>query len=84
MSKLSEAAIVTLALVSFILLSFLVLVGFSAYTDQIRAYNLAGDRDLFQESYRIALECRRSYGVNSSSADKMCGAVPVFSSTNPL
>ena len=30
------------------------------------------------ESYEIVIECRKSYGLNSNTATKMCGEVPVF------
>jgi hypothetical protein len=44
----------------------------------LNTYNTQKDREMFLKSYEIVIECRKSYGLNSNTATKMCGEVPVF------
>ena len=78
MKHLSEEVLIPVGLI--IVLFFVVLLGFGidAYGKYLDAYNTQKDREMFLKSYKIVLECRKSYAVNDTAATKMCGEVPVF------
>jgi hypothetical protein len=60
---------------------FLVIIlafGTDVYGKYLDTYNTQKDRELFTKTYEIVVECRKSYGLNSNTADKVCGSVPVF------
>ncbi len=60
------------------IIPLLILLGFFLSIDLVEAYNTQQDRLLFAKTYEIVIECRKSYGLNTNSATKMCGEVPVF------
>ncbi len=60
------------------IIPLLILLVFFLSIDLVEAYNTQQDRLLFAKTYEIVIECRKSYGLNSNTADKVCGEVPVF------
>jgi hypothetical protein len=56
----------------------LIVTGYFLSMELLNTYNTQKDREMFLKSYEIAIECRKSYGLNTNSATKMCGEVPVF------
>jgi hypothetical protein len=44
----------------------------------LNTYNTQKDREMFLKSYEIVIECRKSYAVNDTAANEICGQVPVF------
>jgi len=52
--------------------------GTDVYSKYLDTYNTQQDRQLFAKTYEIVVECRKSYGLNSNTADRVCGEVPVF------
>jgi hypothetical protein len=78
MKHLSEGTL--LALGGLVIMLMVTLIGFGtdAYNQYLKTYNTQKDREMFLKSYEIVLECRKSYGVNTISATKMCGEVPTF------
>ena len=78
MKNLTEETLVHLA---FLLIVFCVILfgfGITTYSKYLDAYNTQKDRELFTKTHEIVVECRKSYGLNSNTADKVCGEVPVF------
>ena len=78
MKNLTEETLVPLA---FLLIVFCVILfgfGTEVYSKYLDTYNTQKDRELFTKTYEIVVECRKSYGLNSNTADKVCGEVPVF------
>lgn len=71
----------TFVVIGFLIVTFLIILlgfGTDAYYKYLDTYNTQKDRELFLTSYEIVIECRKSYGVNTSLAVKMCGELPVF------
>jgi hypothetical protein len=60
------------------IIPLLILLVFFLSIDLVEAYNTQQDRLLFAKTYEIVIECRKSYGLNSNTATKVCGEVPVF------
>jgi len=56
----------------------LIVTGYFLSVELLNTYNTQQDRLMFQKTYEIVIECRKSYGLNTNSATKMCGEVPVF------
>jgi len=82
MKNLSEDALVGLVvgLGGLVIMLMVILIGFGtdAYNQYLKTYNTQKDREMFLKSYEIVIECRKSYGPNTISADKICGQVSVF------
>ena len=56
----------------------LIVTGYFLSVELLNTYNTQQDRLMFQKTYEIVIECRKSYSLNTNSATKMCGEVPVF------
>ena len=56
----------------------LILVGFFLSLDLVKAYNTQQDRLMFVKTYEIVVECRKSYSLNDTAANRICGELPVF------
>ncbi len=78
MKNLTEETLVFLALLLIIFCAILFGFGTDVYSKYLDTYNTQQDRQLFAKTYEIVVECRKSYGLNSNTADKVCGSVPVF------
>jgi hypothetical protein len=78
MKHLSEEAVVLLGFVAALFLIIILAFGTDVYGKYLDTYNTQKDRELFTKTYEIVVECRKSYGLNSNTADKVCGSVPVF------
>ncbi len=78
MKNLTEETLVFLALLLIIFCAILFGFGTGVYGKYLDTYNTQKDRELFTKTYEIVVECRKSYGLNSNTADKVCGEVPVF------
>jgi hypothetical protein len=60
------------------IIPLLIITGYFLSMELLNTYNTQKDREMFLKTYEIVIECRKSYGINTSSASKMCGEVPVF------
>ncbi len=60
------------------IIPLLIVVGFFLSIDLVEAYNTQQDRLLFSKTHEVVIECRKSYGLNSNTATKVCGEIPVF------
>ena len=60
------------------IIPLLILTGYFLSLELLNTYNTQKDREMFLKSYEIVVECRKSYGLNTNSATKMCGEVPTF------
>jgi hypothetical protein len=78
MKNLTEETLVFLALLLIIFCAILFGFGTGVYSKYLDAYNTQKDRELFTKTHEIVVECRKSYGLNSNTADRVCGEVPVF------
>jgi uncharacterized membrane protein len=78
MKNFLEDALIPLAFLLIISLTLLLGFGTEFYSKYLDNYNTQKDREMFLKSYEIVVECRKSYGLNTNSATKMCGEVPVF------
>jgi hypothetical protein len=78
MKRLSEDALIALSILLTAFFVFLFGFGSDAYGKYLDTYNTQKDRELFAKTYEIVIDCRKAYGLNSNSADKVCGKVPVF------
>jgi hypothetical protein len=63
------------------IIPLLIITGYFLSMELLNTYNTQKDREMFLKSYEIVLECRKSYGLNTNSATKMCGEVPSFISS---
>jgi hypothetical protein len=61
-----------------LIIPLLIITGYFLSMELLNTYNTQKDREMFLKSYEIVIECRKSFGLNSNSATKMCGEVPVF------
>jgi hypothetical protein len=61
-----------------LIIPLLIITGYFLSLELLNTYNTQKDREMFLKSYEIVIECRKSYGLNTNSATKMCGEVPVF------
>jgi hypothetical protein len=73
-----ETLLIPVLMIGSLFLTILLGFGTDAYGKYLDAYNTQKDRELFAKTYEIVLECRKSYGLNTNSATKMCGEVPTF------
>jgi hypothetical protein len=64
-----------------LIIPLLIVTGYFLSMELLNTYNTQKDREMFLKSYEIVLECRKSYGLNTNSATKMCGEVPSFVDT---
>jgi len=64
-----------------LIIPLLIVTGYFLSMELLNTYNIQKDREMFLKSYEIVLECRKSYGLNTNSATKMCGEVPSFISS---
>ena len=64
-----------------LIIPLLIVTGYFLSMELLNTYNTQKDREMFLKSYEIVLECRKSYGLNTNSATKMCGEVPSFISS---
>jgi hypothetical protein len=55
----------------------LIVTGYFLSVELLSTYNTQQDRLMFQKTYEIVIECRKSYNV-INSATNICGEVPVF------
>ncbi len=78
MKHLTEEAVVLLGFVATLFLIIILVFGTDSYGKYLDTYNTQKDREMFLKSYEIVIECRKSYGVNTITATKMCGEVPTF------
>jgi hypothetical protein len=76
-----ETLLIPVLMIGSLFLVILLGFGTDAYREYLNAYNTQKDRELFTKTYEIVVECRKSYGLNSNTADKVCGSVPVFVSS---
>jgi hypothetical protein len=78
MKRLSEVALIFIGF--FVIVFSVAILGFGpdAYNQYLKTYNTQKDREMFLKSYEIVIECKKSYGVNTISATKVCGEVPTF------
>ncbi len=60
------------------IIPLLIFVGFFLSLDLVKAYNTQQDRLMFVKTYEVVVECRKSYGLNTNSATRACGEIPVF------
>ena len=60
------------------IIPLLIITGYFLSMELLNTYNTQKDREMFLKSYEIVIECRKSYGLNTNSATKMCGEVPTF------
>ena len=60
------------------IIPLLIITGYFLSLELLNTYNTQKDREMFLKSYEIVVECRKSYGLNTNSATKMCGEVPTF------
>jgi hypothetical protein len=60
------------------IIPLLIVTGYFLSVELLNTYNTQKDREMFLKSYEIVIECRKSYGVNDTSANEICGQVPVF------
>ncbi len=60
------------------IIPLLIITGYFLSLELLNTYNTQKDREMFLKSYEIVIECRKSYGVNDTSANEICGQVPVF------
>jgi hypothetical protein len=56
----------------------LIVTGYFLSVELLNTYNTQQDRLMFQKTYEIVIECRKSSGPVGNSADKICGELPVF------
>ena len=61
-----------------LIIPLLIITGYFLSMELLNTYNTQKDREMLLKSYEIVVECRKSYGLNTNSATKMCGEVPVF------
>ena len=61
-----------------LIIPLLIITGYFLSMELLNTYNTQKDREMFLKSYEIVIECRKSYGVNDTSANEICGQVPVF------
>jgi hypothetical protein len=61
-----------------LIIPLLIFTGYFLSMELLDTYNTQKDREMFLKSYEIVIECRKSYGVNTITATKMCGEVPTF------
>ena len=61
-----------------LIIPLLIITGYFLSMELLNTYNTQKDREMFLKSYEIVIECRKSYGLNTNSATKMCGEVPTF------
>jgi len=64
-----------------LIIPLLIVTGYFLSMELLNTYNTQKDREMFLKSYEIVVECRKSYGLNTNSATKMCGEVPSFISS---
>ena len=60
------------------IIPLLIVTGYFLSMELLNTYNTQKDREMFLKSYEIVIECRKSYAVNDTAANKICGQVPVF------
>ena len=60
------------------IIPLLIVTGYFLSVELLNTYNTQKDREMFVKTYEIVVECRKSYGVNDTSANEICGQVPVF------
>jgi hypothetical protein len=73
-----ETLLIPVLMIGSLFLIILLGFGTDAYSKYLDTYNTQRDREMFLKSYEIVLECRKSYGVNTITATKVCGEVPTF------
>jgi len=61
-----------------LIIPLLIVTGYFLSMELLNTYNTQKDREMFVKTYEIVIECRKSYGVNDTSANEICGQVPVF------
>jgi len=61
-----------------LIIPLLIVTGYFLSMELLNTYNTQKDREMFLKSYEIVIECRKSYGVNDTSANEICGQVPSF------
>ncbi|NDB86514.1 MAG: hypothetical protein EB127_28020 [Alphaproteobacteria bacterium] len=61
-----------------LIIPLLIVTGYFLSVELLNTYNTQKDREMFVKTYEIVIECRKSYGVNDTSANEICGQVPVF------
>jgi hypothetical protein len=64
-----------------LIIPLLIVTGYFLSMELLNTYNTQKDREMFVKTYEIVVECRKSYGVNDTSANEICGQVPVFVSS---
>ena len=64
-----------------LIIPLLIFTGYFLSMELLNTYNTQKDREMFVKTYEIVIECRKSYGVNDTSANEICGQVPVFVSS---
>jgi S-ribosylhomocysteine lyase LuxS involved in autoinducer biosynthesis len=60
------------------IIPLLIVTGYFLSVELLNTYNTQKDREMFLKSYEIVIECRKSYSVNDTAANEICGQVPVF------
>jgi hypothetical protein len=61
-----------------LIIPLLIITGYFLSMELLNTYNTQKDREMFLKSYEIVIECRKSYAVNDTAANEICGQVPVF------
>lgn len=61
-----------------LIIPLLIVTGYFLSMELLNTYNTQKDREMFLKSYEIVIECRKSYGVNDTEANNICGEVPTF------